>query len=360
DAGPLVFNAIRAVHPQTPILILGGHTHIRDCVQLDGRSMALESGRYMETVGWMSANLDEKNSTGNITFTRRYLDPNRVTYEYHTSQSNRTFDTRFGQGITQGLEEIAQRYDLSSVFGTAPQDYTLTRNPYPSNGSLLSLMGEQALPIALATNNSRASIPNLIIANSGVLRFDIYKGVFDRNDQYTVATHPNAFVYVANVTAYGGPFSAKITPPLQSMGELRKRGGGAVDSERESYARGEVETRYRRWLADMAARGTLARRDAANLTLGYVTNDSCPGVGDDTPHLALPHFDTPDFFGSSPPNVADDAPIDLVFTDFEQGQVLDVLNALQSERVFTAADVASYSPILIDAVVGVFAKEAWN
>jgi len=29
--GPLVFNAIRAVHPTTPILILGGHTHIRDC-----------------------------------------------------------------------------------------------------------------------------------------------------------------------------------------------------------------------------------------------------------------------------------------------------------------------------------------
>jgi len=47
-AGPLVFNAIRAVHPTTPILIFGGmyicpvishhdspsstgHTHIRDC-----------------------------------------------------------------------------------------------------------------------------------------------------------------------------------------------------------------------------------------------------------------------------------------------------------------------------------------
>lgn len=70
----MVFNAVRAVHPTTPILILGGHTHIRDCgettihhlgfdtqlmkgilVQFDGRSMALESGRYMETIGWMSA-----------------------------------------------------------------------------------------------------------------------------------------------------------------------------------------------------------------------------------------------------------------------------------------------------------------
>jgi hypothetical protein len=58
--------------------------------------MALESGRYMETIGWLSkplvpftralltnpgAKLDEKGSTGNIQFNRRYLDPNRVTYE---------------------------------------------------------------------------------------------------------------------------------------------------------------------------------------------------------------------------------------------------------------------------------------
>ena len=79
--GPTVFNAVRAVHPLTPILIFGGHTHIRDCVQLDQRSMALESGRYFETVGWMSANLNAaKGNSDPIKFSRRYLDPNNVTY----------------------------------------------------------------------------------------------------------------------------------------------------------------------------------------------------------------------------------------------------------------------------------------
>ncbi|KAG6901258.1 hypothetical protein C0995_014526 [Termitomyces sp. Mi166 len=95
---PLVFNAIRALHPYTPILILGGHTHIRDCsmcidfiheyhhlrtiyeAQYDGYSMALESGRYMETI---ATKLDRKGSRKPIEnlFSRRYLDPNRVTYE---------------------------------------------------------------------------------------------------------------------------------------------------------------------------------------------------------------------------------------------------------------------------------------
>ncbi|THU86143.1 hypothetical protein K435DRAFT_970422 [Dendrothele bispora CBS 962.96] len=52
DNWPLVYNAIRAFHPETPIFIFGGHTHIHDCVrvQLGNRSMSLESGKYRETV----------------------------------------------------------------------------------------------------------------------------------------------------------------------------------------------------------------------------------------------------------------------------------------------------------------------
>lgn len=93
DNWPAVFNAVRKVHPYTPIIILGGHTHIRDCNQLDARSMSLESGRYMETVGWLSMDFDKSakkgggsgylagNGTGPLNFSRRYLDPNRVTFE---------------------------------------------------------------------------------------------------------------------------------------------------------------------------------------------------------------------------------------------------------------------------------------
>ena len=49
-----VFNAIRAVKPDTPVQIFGGHTHIRDFAVYDGKTTALESGRYCETLGWLS------------------------------------------------------------------------------------------------------------------------------------------------------------------------------------------------------------------------------------------------------------------------------------------------------------------
>ncbi|KAH8984196.1 Metallo-dependent phosphatase-like protein [Lactarius hatsudake] len=294
-SGPLVFNAVRAVHPTTPILILGGHTHIRDCLQFDGRSIALVSGRYMETLGkalgFLSVDLDHRGSKRNLTVNRRYLDPNRVTYEYHTNSRDSSFDTSIGRQITRGLKALAARFELDFEFSTAPRDYTLSRDPFPSNGSLLSLIVGQVLPTALTRG-----------ANG-----------------------------------------------CRGLAEAAER-----------YARGDVETRYRMWLEDMHARAGPERRAAQNLTLGYVTQDACPGVGDDTLHTPLPFFGSPDFIGSTPPAGSNDTAIDLVFVDFIGSQVVQVLNQLQTAKTYTSADINSYTPILLNEVLGVFAEAKWN
>nr|GAT50896.1 predicted protein [Mycena chlorophos] len=135
----VIFDTIRKLHPTTPITIFGGHLHIRDCVQLDDRSMSLASGRYMETVGWMSVDLD-KDGTGALNLSRRYLDANPTTYMYHTGSN---FFTDEGKNITEGLYELEKRFGLTYQYGVAPRDYTLTRDPYPSNGSLPSLLAEE-------------------------------------------------------------------------------------------------------------------------------------------------------------------------------------------------------------------------
>jgi hypothetical protein len=298
DKWPYVFNAVRAVHPTTPILILGGHTHIRDCLQFDGRSISLESGRYMETVGWLSADLSNlaTNKDGNITFTRRYLDPNRVTYEYHTGVSNRTYDTPQGKEITQGLLNLWNQFDLSYFYGTAPQDYFLSRAPYPSNSSSLSLFIEdvrfipfkprkrerkrisslfQAVPTALKINNTRASVPAVMITNSGSQRFDLYGGTFTKNDQLTVSPFDDTFLYIPNVTA---SVAQQVLPALNNAGADERRRSliarAMGRSEEELYGRGYVDNVYRRWLREMDRRqGVAEKRAAANLTLGYVTTD---------------------------------------------------------------------------------------
>lgn len=83
-------------------------------------------------------------------------------------------------------------------------------------------------------------------------------------------------------------------------------------------------------------------------------------MGDDTLHAPLPFHDVPDFIGSVPPKVADSDPIDLVFVDFIEAQLLEILNSVQSVKEYTTSDVQSYSPILANEALGLYAQKAWN
>jgi hypothetical protein len=110
------------------------------------------------------------------------------------------------------------------------------------------------------------------------LRFDLYSGNFTKNDQLTVSPFTDAFLYIPNVTA---GVANMVLPALNNAGANQRR--EYTERETELYRRGYVDMKYRAWLEDMAARTSeVERRAAANLTLGYVTKDSCPGVGDDT------------------------------------------------------------------------------
>jgi hypothetical protein len=87
---------------------------------------------------------------------------------------------------------------------------------------------------------------------------------------------------------------------------------------------------------------------------------ACPGVGDDTPHAPLAFNAIPDFIASAAPDVADDAPIDLVFVDFIEAQLLTILNGLQKDKVYTTADVSKYTDVLASEALGIYAQQEWN
>ena len=58
--------------------------------------------------------------------------------------------------------------------------------------------------------------------------------------------------------------------------------------------------------------------------------------------------------------MTDDTPIDLVFVDFIESQLLGILNGLQSVKNYTTADVSLYSPTLANVALGLYAQAAWN
>ncbi|KIO23880.1 hypothetical protein M407DRAFT_15501 [Tulasnella calospora MUT 4182] len=282
DNWPVVFAAIRQRHPNTPIFIFGGHTHIRDCVMLDDRSMALESGRYMETVG---ATLPSKGK--DMKFSRRYLDNNRVTY-YHTNTTTVNFDTPEGAAITRGLWDLAAKFRLGSTFGLVPKDYYLDRVPYPSEDSVVSLFIDKVLPIVLpASNPERAGVPSIILANAGSQRFDVFKGPFTRNDEFIVSPFKNSFQYLTLPYGIGKHL-------LRRLNEFGAYSQAVTDDD------AFVASRYNAWRKKQyeSFSGSLVDATGEPLTLGYVTTDQCPGgPGDDTPHRPIPVFDAPGYAG---------------------------------------------------------------
>ena len=200
-----LYKTIRGLRPDTPIQAFGGHTHIRDFAVFDDKSTGLESGRYCETVGWLSmsginsstfkGNMKPRGvpnptqpavnvtATGgnptksNLLYQRRYLDFNRLTFAYHAvgSQDN-TFDLHSGERVTDLITTDRKALNLTALYGCAPATYCQSCKPFGAEGNIFPL-----LATALATtviNQSRADIPRLIIINTGSVRFDLVEGPF--------------------------------------------------------------------------------------------------------------------------------------------------------------------------------------
>ncbi|CAK7237259.1 hypothetical protein SEUCBS140593_009898 [Sporothrix eucalyptigena] len=223
-----VHSAIRAVHPTTPIQIFGGHSHIRDFAIYDEVSTALESGRYCETVGWFSMSGFNQNNSGykgsanpsgvpnpsryatinnnrtsNVSpfvYSRRYLDWNRYSFQYHTVGVNRPsseFDLIKGLNATDQITSIRTQQRLGTIYGCVPGFYCQTCVPFGDPASIFTVLSDALGTIVVRPD--RNTTARMIFANTGSIRFDMYKGPFTYDDNFIVSPFRNVFRYVADV-----------------------------------------------------------------------------------------------------------------------------------------------------------------
>ena len=91
-----------------------------------------------------------------------------------------------------------------------------------------------------------------------------------------------------------------------------------------------------------------------------MANHIWTGLPRDTLHAAPPFDSSPPFIAPEPRPVSNDTEIDLVFTDFIGKQLTVILNTLHSSKKFTTADMQSYSPYLVNQVLGICAQQTWS
>lgn len=116
-------------------------------------------------------------NASDIVYSRRYLDWNRLTFDYHAVGSqDYTFDDYQGQRITTEITAARKKLNLTSLYGCAPETYCVSCKPFGSEGSIFNLLSKALA--ATVINKQRANVPRLIIINTGNIRFDLVKGPF--------------------------------------------------------------------------------------------------------------------------------------------------------------------------------------
>jgi hypothetical protein len=365
----LLFGAIRKQNPTTPIVFLGGHTHIRDATAYDDNSFALESGRYFETIGWMSVDGISKSHQADATtlsFSRRYIDNNLLGLYHHTGLNESTFPTEHGRNVTRWISDAREALDLDYRYGCAPQDYWMTRAPYPSNASIFTLLESEVLP-SIIRNKDRLNVPHIGYLNTGGVRFDIFKGPFTKDSTFIVSPFVSKFNYVPDV-----PYDVakKVLDLLNSGGNIFEKAklDQRLLSVPEQWSMTEdivyEPTQAELLTDDLYGAGQVPlRRDPARepvLIAGYTTNDDFGTDGDDAVHKPINFYKVPNCVQAKiafPKNGTPDT-VDVVFIDFIQPWVLVAL-AFAGHQ-YSDKDVQVYTKDTFTDLLAGWIKDNWQ
>ncbi|KAF1365298.1 hypothetical protein EJ07DRAFT_161373 [Lizonia empirigonia] len=375
----VLFSTIRAAHKDLPIQFFGGHSHIRDFKIFDDKSVALESGRYMETLGFMSiGGLSTGGKDGaaatpqksKVTFSRRYIDNNLFSLRHHSSKDEKTFPTEHGLNVSKAIGDARDSLGLTKKYGCAPHDLWISRRPYPHKESILSWIEEEVFPDSIGKSQRiKSGGKALVLQNTGAIRFDIFKGAYTKDTKFLVSpfTSPlrlirdvpyKAASQVIKLLNNGGPIllemmeaSAFLQPPEVTAARFRP----TLLSSPLDILDSRLDTHQSPMLSNKP-----------DIFPGYTTYDDAGTDGDDTIHSEMAFYNVPNCIQSSVGFDAgnkDQEPqtVDLMYNEFIQKWVLLALQFIgqnyTSDDTEVYASGKSFTDIMTEWVVDHWASE---
>lgn len=351
-----IFKAIRSVKWDTPIQFFGGHAHVRDFRTFDSSSVAFASGRYMETIGFLSIDGLSTGKSKNIdaqarelSFGRRYIDNNLFSLHHHSNKNETNFPTAEGKNVTKMISKAREELKLDKRHGCAPQSLWVNRAPFPAKDSIFTWLQEHVLPEQLSKSSRAAEDKKaLIITNTGAMRFDIFEGPFTRDSTFLVSPFTSGFHYIKDV-----PYVAakRVLQILNNEGQvLQAASQGVLDAS--VLAPPEQRSGRLSMASPQSFKPEVGGHDGAQAPLsqddlipGYTTLDDAGKDGDDTVHSPIQFYDVPNCIQSElgfNSSSKDDKPeeVDLVFNEFVQPWVLVALRYLGQE--YNETDTHAY------------------
>lgn len=360
-----VHREIRNVRGNVTIQFFGGHFHIRDYARYDTQSSGLASGRFMETIGFLSID-DVKSSTPN--FSRRYIDNNLFSYYHHTGLNITSFPTEHGRNVSQMIQQARHALDLDFVHGCAPKDLWVDRTPYPGDDSIYTWLETEVLPQSIR-NPSRGGKPAFAIVNTGAIRFDIFKGPFTQDSTYIVSPFTSGFKYIKDV-----PLSTakRIVALLNgaskilttSSEEPHGRYCPMAPPQQCAYQASAKKTEPIQHPLMMPNEQAVISEVDPQVFPGYTTIDDAGHDGDDTVHSPIDFYHVPNVIQtlSQPPgtDLSQEATlVDLVYVDFIEPYIA-LAAKFSGLPVNLPEDSAVYMEGTMTELIQAWIKENWK
>jgi hypothetical protein len=387
-----IYAAIRKLDWFTPVLFFGGHAHVRDAISYDSKSFAMASGRYLETVGWMSVDgikkRDRKDGEGeegeetensSPTFSRRYIDNNLYGYQYHTGLDESTFPTKHGRQVSELITRARTALDLDKHYGCVPETMWVHRAEYPSKSSVYSWLTDHVVP-DMCVKPDRADKPRLAIVNSGGVRFDIFKGRFTRDSAFIVLPFQSKFRYIPDVPY---EMAIKVLPILNGLEKIMSADGvnhlpsvselgppenrypiperkPVSEDDNDMLAQPDIEEEQIRLELRSIHSSTSDDEAGQPLTAGYTTHDDISDDGDDTVHAKVTAFPIPNVVQSEANFPKDGKPdkVDFVFIDFIQPWIAPALKMAGGD--FSDDDVQQYTDDTLTYMITEWISRNWG
>lgn len=379
-----IFKAIREVQWDKPIQFFGGHSHIRDYSKYDSNAFGLESGRYMETVGFASitglstggkSNSPSEGASikswplASFKFNRRYIDNNLYSYYHHTGLDSKSFHTPHGLNVSARISAARKALNLDSRFGCAPWDLWTNRAPFPSKQSIFTWLQDQVFPDTVY-DASRGNKPRLFIINTGALRFDVFQGPFTLDTTFTISPFSNKLQYIKDV-----PYKAAKNLLTTLNNDPVPQGANARDLGAKvpvalTNLKSQSASSTFKWPFGIKQKQQLILdNENPPLLPGYTTIDDLGTLGDDTIHspiyfYAVPYYIQSQIDLSKTAAARKQAPdpdyVDVVFVDFIQPFILEALKSL-GISYHAANDVGAYmGEVTIVSLIARWVQSNWN
>lgn len=336
----------RQYFPQTVIQYFGGHSHIRDFSMIDDYATGLQSGRYCETVGFLSIQNLPKDEEYHIVdeIDRKYIDFNIHSFMNHTGVTNEDeFHTKVGKYTSKKLTAFAKLLGLNDVYGHVPQNYYVSAADYTNNDpkSLLRLLENQILPQLTPKSCTQhktfveSDSDRIILINTGGIRYDLYKGEFTKNALFTVSPFKNKWRVIPDVPSE----IALQLKDILNAGDIILNYKSMKNPEQYAVAK-QI--------------GSNEHIESHNISYGHTTKDDLGVEGDDTIHKPLPNYYVPNVIQSYGQSTSKSEFTNVVYYDFIEPFILHALEIACNNNNSLYLDLSSKATIYNDC------SDEWN